>query len=159
MTNEENDYQNIMTELRESIAPEDTPFLNEIDKFVGELRRQSGDRIARIEELRSTASIQQGKVDNLVRSQDRIAALERAIANGKKELKKLAVYAEDLQWAMLEWEEIDEENSGFINIKVKCLECGLHFILCTEDDPDQHTAETIHCPECGQHGESYIVWR
>ena len=42
-------------------------------------------------------------------------------------------------------------------IKAKCLDCGLHFVICTEH-PDQHGAKTIYCPECGQHDGNYVVW-
>ena len=43
-------------------------------------------------------------------------------------------------------------------IKCKCLNCGLHFVICT-DDPDRHTISSIYCPECGQNGGLFMVWR
>ncbi len=42
-------------------------------------------------------------------------------------------------------------------LKAKCLECGLHFIVCTEY-PEKHTPATLHCPECGQHDAQYLTW-
>lgn len=41
--------------------------------------------------------------------------------------------------------------------KVKCLECGLHFIICTWNK-DAHNSSTITCPECGQKNGNYLVW-
>lgn len=41
--------------------------------------------------------------------------------------------------------------------KVKCLECGLHFIICTWNK-DAHNSSTISCPECGQNNGNYLVW-
>ncbi|MCA1035682.1 HNH endonuclease [Bacillus infantis] len=41
--------------------------------------------------------------------------------------------------------------------KVKCLECGLHFIICSWNK-DAHNSSTINCPECGQNNSNFIVW-
>ncbi|MDL5024697.1 HNH endonuclease [Bacillus velezensis] len=41
--------------------------------------------------------------------------------------------------------------------KVKCFECGLHFIICTWNK-DTHNSSTIHCPECGQNNGHFLVW-
>lgn len=43
-------------------------------------------------------------------------------------------------------------------IKVKCMNCGLHFIVCTHE-PEKHGRLTMHCPECGQKKGKFIVWR
>lgn len=45
----------------------------------------------------------------------------------------------------------------YTQVKVKCLNCGLHFIICTWDK-DRHTNQTIHCPECGSHNGAHLVW-
>jgi hypothetical protein len=42
-------------------------------------------------------------------------------------------------------------------VKVKCLKCGLHFLICTWYE-NLHTFDSIHCPECGQHDGAYIIW-
>jgi hypothetical protein len=47
---------------------------------------------------------------------------------------------------------------GYWRIKAKCLQCQLHFLLCTWK-PNQHDGSTLHCPECGQHSGQFIVWR
>ncbi|MGQ9023837.1 HNH endonuclease [Bacillus sp. 18-5] len=41
--------------------------------------------------------------------------------------------------------------------KVKCLECGLHFIICSWNK-ETHNSSTITCPECGQKKGNYLVW-
>lgn len=45
----------------------------------------------------------------------------------------------------------------YTQIKVKCLNCGLHFIICTWEK-ERHTNRTIHCPECGSQNGGYLVW-
>lgn len=45
----------------------------------------------------------------------------------------------------------------YTQVKIKCLNCGLHFIICTWDK-DRHSNKTIHCPECGSHNGAYLVW-
>lgn len=45
----------------------------------------------------------------------------------------------------------------YTQVKVKCLNCGLHFIVCTEYK-DRRLEEDIYCPECGVHGGPNIIW-
>lgn len=45
----------------------------------------------------------------------------------------------------------------YTQVKVKCLNCGLHFIICTWDK-ERHTNKTIHCPECGAHNGANLIW-
>ncbi|QIB69296.1 HNH endonuclease [Aminipila butyrica] len=45
----------------------------------------------------------------------------------------------------------------YTQVKVKCLNCGLHFIICTWDK-ERHTNKTIHCPECGANNGRNLVW-
>jgi len=44
-----------------------------------------------------------------------------------------------------------------IRLKAKCLDCGLHFIVCTWYQ-EKHSKETLHCPECGQHDGDFLTW-
>jgi HNH endonuclease len=46
----------------------------------------------------------------------------------------------------------------FTEVKVECLACGLHFILCTWY-PERHSAATIACPECGNTGTGFMITR
>ena len=43
-------------------------------------------------------------------------------------------------------------------VKVKCLECHLHFMLCTWH-VGRHESANLHCPECGQNQGSFLIWR
>ncbi len=49
---------------------------------------------------------------------------------------------------------MDEKHT---QLKVKCLTCNLHFILCTEH-PERHNAKTLYCPECGHHAGEFATW-
>lgn len=50
------------------------------------------------------------------------------------------------------------KSSNHTQLKMKCLECGLHFVICTWY-PEKHGVATAHCPECGQHDRRFIMWR
>jgi len=43
-------------------------------------------------------------------------------------------------------------------IKVKCLKCGLHFIIFTWNK-ESHSLHTLYCPECGQHEGKFVIWQ
>lgn len=45
----------------------------------------------------------------------------------------------------------------YTQVKVKCLNCGLHFIICT-DYKERHLNKDIYCPECGVHGGANLIW-
>jgi hypothetical protein len=45
----------------------------------------------------------------------------------------------------------------YTRIKAKCLDCTLHFTLCTWF-PQRHHAGSLHCPECGQRRGHFLVW-
>jgi hypothetical protein len=46
---------------------------------------------------------------------------------------------------------------GYFLIKAKCLNCGLHFLLCTWE-AERHSRTSLWCPECGQHEGRFIIW-
>ena len=53
--------------------------------------------------------------------------------------------------------------ANYFQHPIKCLKCGLHFIICSDykewpiyDTPDK-TPGIIHCPECGS-TEPIIIW-
>jgi hypothetical protein len=52
----------------------------------------------------------------------------------------------------------DAFRTTFTMLKCKCLQCGLHFALCTWY-PDRHSGSTIYCPECGQRGQGMLLWQ
>lgn len=41
--------------------------------------------------------------------------------------------------------------------KIKCLKCGLHFIICTWYK-EAHNSSSIACPECGQNNGDFLIW-
>ena len=45
----------------------------------------------------------------------------------------------------------------YTQLRVKCMKCGLHFIVCTWS-PEQHANTTMYCPECGQHEGTFFIW-
>lgn len=49
--------------------------------------------------------------------------------------------------------------SKYFRHKVKHMECGLHFIVCSNHEAWPHsTSGVVHCPECG--GTSgFIMWK
>ena len=47
---------------------------------------------------------------------------------------------------------------SYTQYPVKCTDCGLHFIICT-DYPEKHAATTMYCPECGNHKGNFTVWQ
>ena len=52
----------------------------------------------------------------------------------------------------------ENDVATYTQYRVKCGECGLHFIICT-DYPEQHAVTTMYCPECGQHNGRFVVWQ
>lgn len=45
----------------------------------------------------------------------------------------------------------------FTQKKVKCLSCGVHFIVCSWYS-DKHNRLSLYCPESGQHHGNFLVW-
>ena len=53
--------------------------------------------------------------------------------------------------------DIVKTTAKFIEKKVKCLSCGLHFSIYSWY-ADAHYACSLHCPECGQSEGHFIIW-
>ena len=64
-----------------------------------------------------------------------------------------------------------ETTATYTQLRVQCLDCGLHFIICT-DYPDwwqkkvtgRQRQTPMYCPECGQHpgrrgNGTFSVWQ
>lgn len=45
----------------------------------------------------------------------------------------------------------------YVQKKVKCMKCSLHFTIHSWR-PDAHRASELHCPECGQSEGFFLVW-
>lgn len=54
-------------------------------------------------------------------------------------------------------QELVKTTAKFIEKKVKCLKCNLHFTIHSWH-PDSHQARDLHCPECGQSDGAFVVW-
>lgn len=54
-------------------------------------------------------------------------------------------------------QELVKTTAKFVEKKVKCLCCSLHFTIHSWN-PDGHRAKDLHCPECGQSDGAFIVW-
>jgi len=50
-----------------------------------------------------------------------------------------------------------QDKATFTQVRVKCMECGLHFTVHTWY-PESHTGTTLYCPECGQHEQRFATW-
>lgn len=50
-----------------------------------------------------------------------------------------------------------QTTSTYTQKKIKCLNCSLHFIICTWDK-DKHNSGSICCPECGQSQGLFLIW-
>ncbi len=123
-----------------------------VERFAGELRRQSSVLKREIETTRND-----------------LAEMKRRVNQGASELATQDQRAEEQR---KEFEQSLREafkpgirlpsgartDAKFAVIKAKCLACSLHFLLPTWD-PERHTNDTLHCPECGQHDGAFLVWR
>ncbi len=149
-----NQIRKILAEpsISASIQSEGAQALDQIDRFAGELRQ-------------AVASLQRKYADIQQHATGRTSQLHEAsaaIAQAQKDTCKLKAEREQWERRCSELQaEIDRNTlpdlGDFTMVKAKCLACGLHFMLCT-DTPHQHTLDTLHCPECGQHDGHYLVW-
>lgn len=149
-------FKQAMTDLREAFRErqKELSLLSQVERYSGELRREKASLSRRIDELERTVASKDGQIESLkplTRLHDDIADLEKAKA-------KLAKERDDLRTVVKEWHEIDEETSIFVKVKAKCMRCSLHFIVCTER-PEEHSARTLSCPECGQRKGHFIIWK
>ncbi|WP_254664155.1 hypothetical protein [Pseudomonas mosselii] len=54
-------------------------------------------------------------------------------------------------------QELVKVTARFIEKKIKCLKCNIHFIICSWL-AENHRANKLHCPECGQSEGAFLVW-
>lgn len=149
-------FKKAMADLREAChgEQEELKLLSQVERFSGELRREKASLTRRINELERIVASKEEQVESLkplTRLHDQIAELD-------KDKAKLERRLADLEAVLKEWQEIDEEQSTFVNVKAKCMRCSLHFVVCTEL-PEQHSARTLTCPECGQCKGNFFVWK
>jgi uncharacterized coiled-coil protein SlyX len=153
---DKNQFKHAMADLREAChgQSEQLSFLSQVERYSGELRREKASLSRRIDELERTVASKDGQIESLkplTRLHDQIAELEKGKAKLERE-------RDELRAVVKEWHEIDEEKSTFVKVKAKCMRCSLHFIVCT-DRPEDHSARTLTCPECGQRKGHFFVWQ
>ena len=136
-----------------SLQREGAQALDQIDRFAGELRRDVANFHRKYADLQEQVTSRTNQLN----------VASAAIAHAKKDACKLKEEREQLERHCSELQAEINRNllpdlGVFTMVKAKCLACGLHFTLCTED-PLQHTVDTLHCPECGQHDGHHLVWQ
>ena len=154
MTQEKANYKAAMAELREICPPENQSLLSQVDRYTGHLRREKASLSRHIDELKRTVAAKEAQIDDLRPLQ----RLHGEIARLEKSKDRLEKQRDQLRQVVKDWQEIEEKKSNFVKVKAKCLKCSLHFIVCTWS-PERHTAQTLVCPECGQHRGQFLVWK
>lgn len=149
-------FKQAVTDLREACRgqSEQLSLLSQVERYSGELRREKASLTRRIDELERTIASKDGQIESLkplIRLPDQIAELE-------KDKAKLQRERDDLRAVVKEWHEIEVDQSTFLKVKAKCMRCSLHFVVCTHR-PEDHSARTLTCPECGQRKGQFLVWK
>ena len=157
---EKDEAKAAMTELKEilpEVYPEGLPLLSKVERYSGELRRTIAGLKAESEQMTATINAQRKENAALESLRGELARLELDEKRLEQEKAQLAYELGKVRKIVPEWQEIEKETSTFINVKAKCLWCGLHFVVCTWE-PERHTADSLYCPECGHRGH-FIVWK
>jgi hypothetical protein len=144
-----NKLAHLVVDLRKRVAqdppppppPEAASYIKEAER----LRQQCDDLLCQNGQL--TAEVKKSQQE-----------CENKLAKMRRDQEEMMWKHSELLAAHNEWLKIDEDKSTFVKVKVKCLRCSLHFMICTEH-PDTHRAKTIRCPECGNHHGQFIVWK
>jgi len=105
------------------------------------------ERDTSIEERHRVVSETAHLKEELTISQRELHAKERALA-------KMPQHSPDYEPP--DYENLQQVKKGHLQLRVKCLHCSLHFIICSWF-ANLHTPESICCPECGKRGKC-IVW-
>lgn len=67
MKNEKDNFKSAIAKMREAIDPEQVSLLDQIDRYNGELRRQSANLRSRIDELQGIVTTQRSKINDMTR--------------------------------------------------------------------------------------------
>jgi hypothetical protein len=139
--------------------------LKDINLHVGELRRDKAALNARVEGLEGEVKALRRELEHygampgeLETARSRALNLERRNTALEVRLREGEAMVEALEARLRDCEAATVTGaSTFTLVKVKCLACGLHFSLCTWA-PERHDLDSLHCPECGQHGGRFVIW-
>jgi|GEM_PF-1139553 len=80
-----------------------------------------------------------------------IELLSKGFINSKGDILELTKKGSDLVSKLV------QTTATYTQKKIKCLNCSLHFIICTWEK-DKHNSNSICCPECGQKKGLFLVW-
>jgi predicted nuclease with TOPRIM domain len=137
--------------------------LNTIDRFSGELRR----KLAMLEKDAETSAndVNSFRSTNANLASE-IAKLDAKVVQVRQEnARKLAEAQEEHERRLTEARRpginlpsAKDTDAAFVVVKAKCLACSLHFLVASWE-PDKHDGSTLHCPECGQNGGAFLVWK
>lgn len=165
-------YKSAVKNLEEMLAvskpidgmPTPEQMLEDIHRYAGELRRKvAALEMQKEQDQRQIANSKQ-VLERLQNLPEKVEALERAKTVLEKARNSLSATNDNLQRRIAELEVVATAEGRFTDvedhtqIKVKCMDCSLHFTLFTWS-PETHSCKTLHCPECGQHHARFLVWK
>ena len=66
-----------------------------------------------------------------------------------------------------------QTTATYTQLRSKCMDCGLHFVICTDypdwwqkkvtggpgGRPRRQRQTPMYCPECGQHLGKFLLWK
>ena len=128
-----------------------------IERLFAELRQERSMMVGKLEENARQYSVleqvsqkagglfQDSKIEN--------EALRQKLANKERALAQLT----PKEYSPPDYDAYPQVEDGYLQVKVKCLECSLHFILCSHF-LNLHTTRNIGCPECGQRNGRFLIW-
>jgi predicted RNase H-like nuclease (RuvC/YqgF family) len=170
MPNVKETYEVALAEIKDIVEEKTTPavaarLLKDINLYLVELRRDKAGLVDRNQELEKEVSVYRRELDRfralpgeLEVARARALNLERRNAALDANLRECADTIDCLKARQRECEAaVISGDSTFTFIKVKCLDCALHFSLCTWT-PGRHGRDSLYCPECGQHAGRFLIW-
>ena len=140
--------------------PDSKQLLDDVRRYSGELRRRMSFLEGQADQDRREISSSKQELARLQALASKLEQIERAKvemenANAKLNARNIALQDQLQSIADVggKYSSVDDHTQ----VKVKCLECGLHYALYSWS-PDAHKSETLYCPECGQHHGNFMVW-
>ena len=125
---------------------------NTVERFAGELRRQSSVLKREIETNRNDLAEMKRRVNQAT------SELAKHDQRAEEQRKEFEQSLRDANRPGIRLPSAATSEASFTVIKAKCLACSLHFLIPTWH-PERHTNETLHCPECGQQQGAFLVWQ
>lgn len=146
----------ILSEVRSDGGAHPKRHLDDIHRYCGELRRKVtllSDEVAQLQGVVKRLESLPCKVEQLERTKSELENSKKLLSSQKDQLERRVQEVESLIQVNGRYSDVEDHTQ----IKVKCLECALHFTIFSWY-PDRHNCGSIHCPECGQHDGQYLIW-